>query len=91
MVPSRRSQPFWRSVIAPASLGLLWPSILCGFWFFFISEFGNPLSAAAVGLPQAEVSEQTQITDNRLAPVEGSSYAFLEVACLLYTSPSPRD
>ena len=80
MVPSRRSQPFWRSIIAPASLGLLWPSILCGFWFFFISEFGNPLSAAAVGLPQAEVSEQTQITDNRLAPVEGSSYAFLEVA-----------
>ncbi len=80
MVPSRRSQPFWRSVIAPASLGLLWPSILCGFWFFFISEFGNPLSAAAVGLPQAEVSGQTQITDKRLAPVEGSSHAFLEVA-----------
>lgn len=80
MVPSRRSQPFWRSVVAPASLGLLWPSILCGFWFFFVSEFGNPLSAEAVGLPQTEVSVQTPATVERRIPVEGSSHAFLEIA-----------
>lgn len=50
MVPSRRSQPIWRSVIGPVSLGLLWPSLLCGFWFVFLSEFGNPLQVGAANL-----------------------------------------
>ncbi len=80
MVPPRRSQPFWRSVIAPASLGLLWPSVLCGFWFFFISEFGNPLSAAAVALPQEHVSAPTEVIHEARSPVDGNSHAFLEVA-----------
>ena len=50
MDPSRRSRPVWRSVIGPLTLGLLWPSILGGLWFFFLSEFGNPLAANAVNL-----------------------------------------
>ncbi len=80
MVPSRRSQPFWRSVLVPASLGLLWPSALCVFWFFFVSEFGNPLSAEAAGPRQADVSVQTQEINEPRSPTEGSSHAFLEVA-----------
>ena len=80
MVPLRRSQPFWRSIIAPASLGLLWPSVLCGFWFFFISEFGNPLSAEAVGLGQQEIpSTPTFVTNPKISPTEGNSHAFLEI------------
>ena len=50
MDPSRRSKPVWRSVIGPLTMGLLWPSILGGLWFFFLSEFGNPLAANAVNL-----------------------------------------
>ncbi len=47
----RRSKPVWRSVIGPVSLGLLWPSILGAFWFYILTEFGNPLTAEAVTLP----------------------------------------
>lgn len=79
MVPLRRSQPFWRSNIAPASLGLLWPSLLCGFWFFFISEFGNPLAAEAVGIGQEEVLATSLVTGNQISPTEGNSHAFLEI------------
>ena len=50
MDPSRRSKPVWRSVIGPLTMGLLWPSILGGLWFFLLSEFGNPLAANAVNL-----------------------------------------
>ena len=50
MDPSRRSKPVWRSVIGPLTMGLLWPSILGGLWFFVLSEFGNPLAANAVNL-----------------------------------------
>jgi len=31
-------------------MGLLWPSLLGGLWFFVLSEFGNPLAANAVNL-----------------------------------------
>ena len=80
MVPVRRSQPFWRSIAAPTFLGLLWPSALCGFWFFFVSEFGNPLAAEAVSFTEGETVAIAPVSSQLLAQPEGHSHAFLELA-----------
>ena len=40
-------------------MGLLWPSILGGLWFFFLSEFGNPLAANAVNLHTTDSNPET--------------------------------
>lgn len=60
MDPIRRSKPFWRSALAPLSLGLLWPSLIGGIWFFILSEFGNPLPADALNLSLSRI--QTSLT-----------------------------
>lgn len=75
MEPIRRSRPFWRNAIAPASVGLLWPALFCGFWFFFVSEFGNPLVANATS-PNATSPDVAQDAYIR----EGFSHAYLEIA-----------
>ncbi len=80
MVPVRRSQPFWRSIAAPTFLGLLWPSALCGFWFFFVSEFGSPLAAEAVSFTEGETVAIAPVSSQLLAQPEGHSHAFLELA-----------
>ncbi len=80
MVPVRRSQPFWRSIAAPTFLCLLWPSALCGFWFFFVSEFGNPLAAEAVSFTEGETVAIAPVSSQLLAQPEGHSHAFLELA-----------
>ncbi len=67
---TRRSKPVWRSVIGPVSLGLLWPSVLGAFWFYILTEFGNPLAVEAVNLP---VFSQ-QIVEEQSVPVSQSSF-----------------
>lgn len=81
MVLFRRRKPVWRSVIGPISLGLLWPSILGGFWFFLLSEFGNPLPAGASSpAPEATVQNTPEIVPGALAREGDLTHARILVA-----------
>ncbi len=71
---TRRSKPVWRSVIGPVSLGLLWPSILGAFWFYILTEFGNPLAAEAVNLP---LFTQQVPVEQPVQSVPASSYSIV--------------
>ncbi len=65
----RRSKPVWRSVIGPVSLGLLWPSILGAFWFYILTEFGNPLAVEAVN---QSIFARQDAAESSTAPRENS-------------------